>query len=270
MAVSENVLLIDDEPGLRLTFTGILQDAGYAVTTAASGPEALDHLARCEFTLVYLDLRMPGMDGLAVLKEIHSRHPQLPVILVTAHATLQSALEALRLGATDYLLKPVRADTLLARTRAVLAERAVQRRRREIRAQMEALQSELRTLEGQASRQSPAGDGETSRSASNGRYLRCGALVIDLHSRRVMLGERTFTLAPTTFDYLVALARHAPELVSYETLVAEAQGYPVDTRQAQELARWHIHKLREALEPDPRHPQYVLTVWGTGYRLVAD
>jgi two-component system response regulator MtrA len=77
-------------------------------------------------------------------------------------------------------------------------------------------------------------------------------------------------LSPTAFNYLLVLARHAPGIVEYQTLVTEAQGYQADPREAQELAKWHVHQIRESLEPDPQHPTFIINVRGTGYRLVVD
>jgi DNA-binding response OmpR family regulator len=105
---------------------------------------------------------------------------------------------------------------------------------------------------------------------SGDRFLKRGPLILDLQARRVTLGEKVLALPPASFDYLVALARHSPDIVDYRTLVAEAQGYQADRQQAQELAKWHIHELRDAMEADPKHPQYVLNVRGIGYRLVVD
>lgn len=275
----EQILIIDDEAGLRLTFTYILQDEGYALTAVGSGPEALQALAQSEYDLAYLDIRLPGMDGLQVLKEIHRLYPALPVILITAHASVQSAVEAMRLGATDYLLKPVNPAALVARTRAVLAEQAVQRRRQEIAGQMQALQTEWLALN--TSPEIPVAETRPAPAAlapatlaletnTSERYLRRGTLMLDCHLRRITVRGRTTTLPPATFDYLVALARHAPRPLGYQALVSEAQGYKSDLREAQELTRWHVHKLREALEPDPKQPQHILTVRGVGYRLVVD
>jgi len=86
----------------------------------------------------------------------------------------------------------------------------------------------------------------------------------------LLMDEQAINLPPTSFDYLVVLARHAPEVVDYQTLVAEAQGYQADPREAQELTKWHIHHIRQAVETDPRNPTYILNVRGTGYRLLAD
>ena len=100
------------------------------------------------------------------------------------------------------------------------------------------------------------------------RFVKRGGLTLDLHTRHVTLNGRAVSLPPTSFDYLLVLARHAPNIVDYQTLVSEAQGYQADTREAQELTKWHIHHIRQALEPDSRNPVHVINMRGTGYRLV--
>jgi len=265
MSLSGSILIIDDEVALCQTLTRILRQAGWEATAALDGTEALQRLAASPYDLAYLDLHLPGANGLEVLKQIHQLQPQLPVILFTAHASLQSAIEAMRLGATDYLIKPVTPETLIARTRTVLSERAGQRRRREIQEQIEALQAELVALD-TATAPPPA----PTAALPSERFLKRGHLTLDLQARRATFGDEEPALPPAAFDYLVVLARHAPDVVDYQTLVTEAQGYQIDRRQAQELAKWHIHELREALEPDPEQPRHILNMRGTGYRLVVD
>jgi DNA-binding response OmpR family regulator len=207
------------------------------------------------------------MDGLEVMKEIHQYFPHLPVILFTGHASLQTAMDAVRLGATDYLTKPVAPEVLLARTQSALAQQAVQRRKREIQEQIAALQTELRALdEGAVDGALPPPAPRT----TSDRYFKAGQLSIDLQSRRATFGDQSLTLPPATFDYLVVLARHTPDTVNYQTLVTEAQGYFADARQAQELAKWHIHEIRRVMEPNPRRPRYIINVRGTGYRLITN
>lgn len=275
MALSGQVLIIDDEAGLRQTLTRILRQVGCEVTTATNGTEGLQRLASASYDLTYLDIHLPGMDGVQVLRQIRQAYPHLAVILFTGQASLQTALEALRLGATDYLVKPLDPETLVSRTRVVLAEQALHRRRREIQAQIEVLQGELKTLdqnmatEGGLATTTPVAIGSTY-SYTSDRFLKHGPLILDLQARRATFGERVLLLPPAAFDYLVVLVRHAPDVVTYQTLVSEAQGYQADLRQAQELAKWHIHELRDALEPDQPQPQHVLNVRGVGYRLVVD
>lgn len=258
------VLVVDDEANVRQTMARILHQTGCEVTTAADGVEALQRLEAVPYDLVYLDIRLPGMDGLQVLRQIHDRYPQLAVVLLTAHASISSAVEAVRLGATDYLIKPITPEALIARTRTILADQAAQRRRREIQEQIEALQAELKALD-----QAPAVTPSFAAPADD-RFLKRGALTLDLHTRRASYVDRVLTLPPTAFDYLVVLARHAPDVVPYQTLVVEAQGYQTDLRQAQDLTKWHIHTLREALERESAGSCHLLTVRGTGYRLVVD
>jgi DNA-binding response OmpR family regulator len=258
------VLVVDDEAGLRQTFARILHQIGCEVTTAADGTEALQRLEVSPYDLVYLDIRLPGMDGLQVLRQIHERYPHLAVVLLTAYASVSSAVEAVRLGATDYLIKPINPEVLIARTRTILTDQAIQRRRREIQEQIDALQAELRTL-GQ-----PLATPQGLVPPIDDRFLKRGNLLLDLHTRRASYTDRGLALPPTAFDYLVALTRHSPDVVPYQTLVVEAQGYETDLRQAQELTKWHIHMLREALERESAGACHLLTVRGSGYRLVVD
>lgn len=266
MSQKGHILIIDDEAPLRQTLARILQRAGYDVTTAESGEMGISILSSAMFDLVYMDIRMPGMGGLATLKAIHASQPNLPVILFTAQPDMHSAVEALRLGAIDYLLKPLQPEVLLERTRAALARQEKERRKREIQSQIEALQTELKKLEtGQLSATPlpPTLQNEE-------RFLTRGKLTLDLHTRRVTIANRVINLPPTAFDYLLVLARHAPNVVDYQTLVSEAQGYKAEAREAQELVKWHIHHIRQAIEHDAQNPTFIINVRGIGYRLVID
>ncbi len=264
MNSSGHILIMDDEAALRQTLARILQQAGFEVTTAENGEQGLSFIQTTNFDLVFMDLRMPGMAGLDVLKLIHASHPNLPVVLFTAQPDLNSAVEALRNGATDYLLKPLKPQALIERAQSILANQQKENRKREIALQIEALQLELKGLS--------SGQTGPLQAVSLGadRFLKRGALVLDLHKRHLLFNEQTINIPPTSFDYLLVLARHSPNIVSYQTLVAEAQGYQADVREAQELTKWHIHQLRQAIEQDARNPSYLINVRGTGYRLVAD
>jgi DNA-binding response OmpR family regulator len=260
------ILIIDDEASVRQTLARILQHEGFEVTTAESGEQGLALLEGASFELVYMDLRMPGLPGLETLKHIHSRHPGLPVVLFTAQPDVSSAVEALRLGATDYLLKPLKPEIIIERAGKILADLHKEKRKRELTAQIAALQAELLSLEGgQEDAIAPL-----HASASAERFVKCGSFSLDLHTRRLSIGERIVNLPPTSFDYLLVLARHAPEVVDFRTLVAEAQGYQADLRDAQELTKWHIHQLRQIIEADAHNPSHLITVRGVGYRLVAE
>lgn len=259
-----HILIIDDEDALRQTLARILQKAGYEVTTAENGEQGIAFVQSAGFDMVFMDLRMPGIHGMEALKLIHASQPDLPVVLFTAQPDLNSALDALRYGATDYLLKPLKPQDIIDRAQSILASQQKEKRKREIAEQIEALQAELRSL--------TSGQTGPLQTVSLGvdRFLKRGSLVLDLHKRRLTINGQPINVPPTSFDYLLVLARHSPEVVNYQTLVTEAQGYQTDAREAQELTKWHIHQLRQAIEENSRDPSILINVRGTGYRLVAD
>lgn len=267
MSSTGHILIIDDEATLRQTLARILQQAGFEVTTAENGEQGISFLKTTNFDLIFMDLRMPGIAGLDALKLIHAQYPNLPVVLFTAQPDLNSAVEALRNGATDYLLKPLKPQAIIERAQSILANQQKEKRKREITAQIEALQAEIKSLENGGGVQTHL---TQPINAGTDRFLKRGALVLDLHARRLIINEQAINIPPTSFDYLLVLARHSPNIVSYQTLVAEAQGYQTEVREAQELTKWHIHQLRQAIEEDAHTPSILINVRGTGYRLVAD
>jgi DNA-binding response OmpR family regulator len=155
---------------------------------------------------------------------------------------------------------------VIERTQAILSEKHKERRKREIQRQIENLESELTSLAKPAA--AKGGSSELETQSADERYLKRGVLTLDLHTRRVSLKSHAVNLAPTSFDYLLVLARHTPNVVDYQTLVSEAQGFETDAREAQELAKWHVHHIRQAIEPDAHNPVHLINVRGTGYRLV--
>lgn len=264
---SGRILIVDDEENLRHTVARVLQRAGFEVTTAASGKEGLTLLSQQTFDLVYMDIRMPDMNGLETLQAINVNYPKLPVILFTGQPDLNSAVSALRQGAIDYLQKPLKPELIVERAKTVLLKLERERRKKELQAQIETLQTELRNLENEEGAEPSSKEKEFD---EDERYLKRGNLVLDLHTHRVTVGNQTVDLSPTAFNYLLVLARHAPNIVDYQTLVTESQGYQTDTREAQELAKWHVHQIRELIEPDVQRPTFIINVRGTGYRLVVN
>lgn len=262
MSSSGRILIVDDEEVIRQIISWTLRKAGFDVTAATEGSEALRLLNSSTYDLVYLDIHMPEMNGLEILEEIRKRHPDFPVVLFTGEASLNTAIQAVRLGANDYLIKPVDPEILIARTRVILEERALEKRKREIQEHIESLQSELKGLE-------ETGTGPLRAEPVPGeRFLKLGSLILDLQVRRATFGDQVLNLPPTAFDYLLVLASHFPEVVQYQTLVTEAQGYQVSRYEAQDMVKWHIHVLRQSLEPDPKDPRHIINIRGTGYKLV--
>jgi DNA-binding response OmpR family regulator len=261
-----HILIIDDEVSLRQTMARILLRAGFEVTTVANGQDGLSIIDQHRFDMAYLDIRLPDMNGLEVLKAMRAKLPDMPIILFTAQPDLHSAVEALRRGATDYLMKPLKPETVIQRTRDILEDQNKKKRRRAILQQIDELQAELDALD----RPAPSEMKPTMPDSSSDRFIKRGILNLDLHTRRVMVNDRIVSLAPTSFDYLLVLARHSPNVVDNQTLVAEAQGYASEPREAQELTKWHIHNIRQAIETDSRNPVHIITIRGSGYRLITD
>jgi heterodisulfide reductase subunit A len=120
MQTSNNILIIDDEAYLRLTLATILQRAGYTVTTASGAQEGLQKLMDGKIDLVFLDLKMPGMDGTELLPQIRMLNPELPVLILTANASLETAIQTMRQGARGYLMKPIEPEQIISRVEEVL------------------------------------------------------------------------------------------------------------------------------------------------------
>jgi DNA-binding response OmpR family regulator len=266
MAYTNSILIVDDEANLRRSLALILKKSGYSVTSAGNGQEALQYLQAGAYDLVFLDLKMPDINGIDILPQIRSLYPDMPVLILTAHATLESAMEAVRKGARDYLIKPIDPPLILARVEEILLELRQPKRRREIVNEIQSLLTELRQIDSTGFEAPVLLN--TLASTDPARFLQCGPLTLDLHARHVKLNDHFVQLSPTAFDYLVTLVRHSPNPVSYETLVMESQGYKASLSEARDLARWRVHELRKALNPDSLNAEYIITVRGIGYRLV--
>ncbi len=224
------VLVVEDDPAVRLSLRLMCQREGFAVAEAASGPRALMLFDEARPDLVLLDLMLPGMNGLEVCREIRRQDPAQPVIILTARGDEADKVAGLELGADDYVTKPFSPRELLARMRAVLRR---------------------------ASREM----------AARASTLEIDGLRLDLAARTVSRDGEAISLTRTEFDLLATLVQQPGRAFSRDELVARVWGYDGegDTR----LLDSHIGHLRAKVEPDPSRPRYVLTVRGVGYRLRA-
>ena len=185
-----HILIIDDEATLRQSLARILQQAGFETTTAENADQGLAFIDTTAFDLVFMDLRMPGIAGLDALKLIHNNYPNLPVVLFTAQPDLNSAVEALRNGATDYLLKPLKPQIVIENAQKIIANRQKEKRKEEIMQQIESLQAELKSLNN-----GDTGPLPTIRVDAH-RFIKRGVLVLDLHKRCLNINEQTINLPP--------------------------------------------------------------------------
>ncbi|MBE7471396.1 MAG: response regulator transcription factor [Anaerolineales bacterium] len=240
------ILIVDDEQAVRYFVARGLTRAGWQVDEANSGETALAILERHSYDVMLLDLRMLGMDGLTVMRQVKQRWPETRIIILTAYATLDSAIEAVRQGAFDYLNKPCDVSEVIACANRALSKKEEQDRQRRLLNQAE---TKL-MVEAAPPPTSPA-------------VVRSGPLSIELGARRVFLAGQPIWLTPTEYNLLEILAKSIGQPISLDKLVQEGLGYGPNDPQLQETLRVHISHLRQKLGPG-----YILTVRG-GYVLAS-
>jgi|SRR5581483_5960808 two-component system alkaline phosphatase synthesis response regulator PhoP len=265
---SAHILVVDDEGAIRYSISKTLQRVGYQVSAAASGEEALDMLAEQNFDVVLTDIRMPGLTGVELLARIKEKAPDAIVILMTGYASLGTAVESLRLGAHDYLIKPSSSqDIRQSVARGLERARNLQRRR----LLLDAIQSNVKELTGNDLEHIPRADTLTSRSSAPIQApvttMTLGPLTIFPGRYQIQVGDKSLNLTPTEFDLLLYLAAHRGRVVPCYELVREVRGYTVDEAEAREVIRPHISNLRRKLEKAGQDPDLIVNVRGIGYRL---
>jgi DNA-binding response OmpR family regulator len=227
----KTILVVDDERKIVDLARDYLEHAGFVVLTASDGESAIQSVQRHRPDLVVLDLGLPGLDGLDVTRAIR-RDSNLPVIMLTARDDELDKLLGLELGADDYLTKPFSPRELVARVRAVL-------------------------------RRVDAG----SRPADE-EIVRAGDLTLDVPRMRAELNGRSVDLTPTEFQLVAALARQPGRIFTRSQLLDAVHGVAFESYERAIDA--HVKNIRRKLEPDPRRPALILTVYGVGYRFVDD
>jgi DNA-binding response OmpR family regulator len=237
--MSNKILIVDDEEAVRFFIADALSRAGWAVQEADSGEAALAALANQSFDVMLLDLRMPGMGGLMVMRQAKERWPEVMIIIMTAYASLDSAIEAVRQGAFDYLRKPCSVDDIMSCVNRAMAKK------------------EALTRQNQANSENTT-PGPTTAST----HIHSGTLTIDLGSHTVLLNNKPIPLTPTEYGLLEILAEELGQPISLQRLIEDGLGYDSTDPQAQETLRVHISRLRRKLDA-----KYVLTVRGGGYAL---
>jgi two-component system, OmpR family, response regulator ResD len=221
------VLVVDDEPTIGEVVGRYLTRAGYSTRVAQDGHEALHQAKQERPDLVVLDIMLPGVDGLEVMRRIRSSGRQrTAVILLTARGEETDRVIGLRLGADDYIVKPFSPAELVARVDAVLR------------------------------RVDPAPDHDPP--------IVFDEIEIDPPARRVTVAGREISLTVREFDLLLFLARHPGVAFTRNELMDRVWKYSFYTDTS--TVTVHIRRLRSKIEPDPRRPRFVETIWGVGYR----
>lgn len=255
--VAARILIVDDEPAVRTTLSAMLKRRGYAVTEAASGEEALDLIEQHSFDLLLLDLQMPGISGMNVAQQAHQLQLDTSILILTGHGSLETALDGIRLGVFDYLLKSSNPEYILERIAAALHQQTERRRQQRL----------MRTLQAVVGEMSDQTNPEPTTAAPSSTWLTIGNLQLSTWNQTVQIDGRMLNLTPTEFRILASLAQNTGHVVTYQELLQHGQGYTADSNAAAELIKPHIYHLRQKLEHDPSDPHYILTVRGTGYML---
>jgi len=253
--MKSRILLVDDEEPIRHSLGEILRLEGYEVVTAESGEVAVQDLMNESFDLVLLDLKMPGMSGLEVLDFINKSAPDTKVILLTAHGSLESAIEALHQGAHDYLLKPATSRSILSSIESALARRADQQRKRLLLDQLGTSIQRLRDAEGVERKDLP--EHETIQ-------LEDG-VALDVLKREIWRGNQKISLTPTEGKLMKVLLENRGRVLTHRELVFLVQGYEASEREAPEVLRPIISRLRRKLAAFSGGENWIVNVRGSGY-----
>ena len=223
----KTILVVDDEPEIVRLVRDYLEHGGFAVITAADGRSALEAVRRRRPDLVVLDLGLPGLDGLDVTRELR-RDGRVPIVMLTARGEEPDKLVGLELGADDYVTKPFSPRELVARVRAVLRR--------------------------------------TEAAAQQAEVVRVGAdITLDAGRMETTVGGRHVELTHTEFELLMVMARQPGRVFTRAQLLDAVHGAAVESYERAIDA--HVKNIRRKIEPDPRAPRYLQTVFGVGYRL---
>lgn len=225
------VLVIEDDRDIAELVALHLRETGYVVDVVYDGVEGLAAAERNPYDVVILDLMLPGMDGLSVCRELRRASRYVPILMLTSKSSEIDRVLGLEIGADDYLTKPFSIRELVARVRA-----------------------QLRRAEAA---------GQTSEPAAPA-VLVVGDLRIDTDRREVELAGNPVELTAREFDLLVYFARHPARVFTRAQLLDQVWGYGHEGYE--HTVNSHINRLRAKIEQDPSSPQYVLTVWGVGYK----
>ncbi|NOK64144.1 MAG: response regulator transcription factor [Chloroflexi bacterium AL-W] len=225
---NETILVVDDEPTILEVVELYLRREGFQVITAMDGTAALQAYRKQTFDLIVLDLMLPGVNGLEVLRQIRSER-DLPIIMLTARGEETDRVVGLELGADDYVTKPFSNRELVARVKAVLR----------------------RT--------------QSKESAQETHILSMGDLQLDTSARTVALSGHNINLTAREFDLLAFFMRHPGQVFTREQLLDNVWGYTFASDMS--TVTVHIRRLREKIEHDPTNPIFLQTVWGIGYKL---
>jgi DNA-binding response OmpR family regulator len=236
-----SILIVDDEAVARQSLTDILRLEGYHVASVANGQAAVEYVRANHVELMVLDLRMPGMSGLEVVQVVNQVSPDTEIVMLTAYGSTESAVEALRLRVHDYLLKPATPAQIVASVAKGLSRRSAK------------MQAKGLALDG-----SDTQDGYTIVNLEDGTE-------VDLRRREIRSVDLLVQLTPAEGRLLKVLMENEGRVFSHRDLVLLVQGYETSQREAPEILRPLVSRLRHKLASVPSLKGRLVSVRGTGY-----
>jgi len=239
--MKSSILIVDDEDVARQSLTDILKLEGYNAAAVPNGAAAIEYVRSHAIDLIVVDLKMPGLDGLQVIQAVNQTSPDTEVILLTAYGSTDSAVQALRLRIHDYLTKPAAPAQVIASVKKGLARRAAK-------------------LEAKAGH-GAAADAE----GAVTEYVLTDGTRVDFSRRQIRAGRRLEHLTPAEGRLLKILMENEGKVFSHRELVMLVQGYDTAQREAPEILRPLVSRLRHKLEAFPSLSERVSSVRGTGY-----
>jgi DNA-binding response OmpR family regulator len=274
MTTAAHILVVDDEAGVRFFLEQLLERDGHQVVAVESGEAALERIATQEFDLVLVDLRLQGIGGMDVLAVVRDTAPDTPVIVLTAYASLESAMEALRQGAHDYLFKPSQVVEVRESVRTALLKRQAALQQRRLLTQLtQHLTGAPEKPTTPAATPSPVSGlpAHIANLAENqARFSQQGGLIVDMMRHVITLDGHMLELSPTEFALLAYLCSETPRVIPAQELVHAVQGYNCEPWEARETLRYHIHRIRQKVRHATDRADIVRTVRGVGYTLDLD
>lgn len=275
------LLIVDDEETMRQSMVELLRLEGYQTATAVNGTDAIRQLnerneshPQAPFDLIVLDLKMPGVDGSEVLRHASAVSPDTQVILLTAHGSLQSAIEALQHGAHDYILKPASPEKLIKSVKEGLKKRAGHLQRNAAMYQLEESIQALRSFNNKKKNGGNITPGlhRTEGSEPPGSLVHSGEKIwitpdiyLNIPEREIQSSTVTVTLTPNETRLLITFVKEINRVFSHQELVQHVQGYEVEANDAPKIIRPVICRLRQKLLRLPHTENWITCIRSTGY-----
>lgn len=229
--MNRKALVIEDDPEIGKLVRLHLADIQCDAVVETDGARGVERFKAGKFDLVVLDLMLPGLDGLGVCKQIRALPGYVPILMLTAKSTELDRVLGLEMGADDYLTKPFSVRELIARVKALF-------RRVEALGSLSAVHEE--------------------------QTIERGKLTIEPAKRRVFIGQREITLTAKEFDLLLHFAKSPGKVYNRVQLLDQVWGY--NHEGYEHTVNSHINRLRSKIETDPSKPDFIITVWGVGYK----